>query len=104
MRVTTFLAEGEIKTHGQQIFELNSISRAIIDIEIKICYMSIASSACCVVVLNQQQEQNQNICYQNQCQDVAVNYSKSMVKSCTVVENGRVVVKPLQPPLNQTSE
>jgi len=104
MRVSTFLAEGEIKTHGEQIFDLNTISRAIIDIEIKIYYMSIASSACCVVVLNQQQEQNQNICYQNQCQDVPVNHSKSMVKNCTVVENGRVIVKPLQPPLNQTSE
>ncbi|MEH1791823.1 MULTISPECIES: hypothetical protein [unclassified Nostoc] len=66
--------------------------------------MSLASSACCVVVLNQQQEQNQNICYQNHCQDVPVKHCKTMVKSCTVVENGRVVVKPLQSPLNQTSE
>ncbi|MBN3871151.1 MAG: hypothetical protein V7L00_19200 [Nostoc sp.] len=66
--------------------------------------MSFASSACCVVVLNQQQEQNQNICYQNQCQDVPVKQSKSMVKTCTVVENGRVVVKPLQPPVNEISE
>nr|WP_292741166.1 hypothetical protein [Nostoc sp. JL31] len=64
--------------------------------------MSFASSACCVVVLNQQQEQN--ISHQNQCQDVPVNHSKSTVKSCTVIENGRVVVKPLQSPLNQTSE
>ncbi|MEH1911826.1 MAG: hypothetical protein V7L05_02070 [Nostoc sp.] len=66
--------------------------------------MSLSSGACCVVVLNQQQEQNQNVCLQNQCQDVPVNHSKSMVKSCTVVENGRVVVKPLQLPLNQISE
>ncbi|WP_335005709.1 hypothetical protein [Nostoc sp.] len=64
--------------------------------------MSFASCPCCVVVLNQQQEQN--VSHQNQCQDVPVNHSKSMVKSYTVVENGRVVVKPLQPPLNQTSE
>ncbi|MEH2423767.1 MAG: hypothetical protein V7K48_23525 [Nostoc sp.] len=64
--------------------------------------MSFPSCACCVVVLNQQQEQN--ISHQNQCQDVPVNHSKSMVKNCTVVENGRVVVKPSQPPLNQTSE
>ncbi|MDZ7967246.1 MAG: hypothetical protein RM368_20105 [Nostoc sp. DedSLP03] len=64
--------------------------------------MSFASCACCVVVLNQQQEQN--ISHQNQCQDVPVKPSKSMVKSCTVIENGRVVVKPLQPPLNQASE
>ncbi|MEH1842463.1 MAG: hypothetical protein V7L20_27970 [Nostoc sp.] len=64
--------------------------------------MSFSSSPCCVVVLNQQQEQN--ISHQNQCQDVPVNSSKSMVKSCTVVENGRVVVKPLQAPVNHTVE
>ncbi|MBN3926624.1 hypothetical protein [Nostoc sp. NMS4] len=64
--------------------------------------MSIPSCSCSVVVLNQQQEQN--ISHQNQCQDVPVNHSKSMVKTCTVVENGRVVVKPLQPALNQSSE
>ncbi|MCC5652327.1 hypothetical protein LC609_21365 [Nostoc sp. XA013] len=64
--------------------------------------MSFSSCPCCVVVLNQQQQQN--VSYQNQSQDVPVNYSKSMVTSCTVVENGRVVVKPLQPPLNQNLE
>ncbi|MEH2140665.1 hypothetical protein [Nostoc sp.] len=64
--------------------------------------MPLSSCACCVVVLNQQQEQN--ISHQNQCQDVAVNRTKSMVKNCTVVENGRVVIKALQPPHNQTSE
>ncbi|MBW4424812.1 MAG: hypothetical protein KME50_10250 [Nostoc desertorum CM1-VF14] len=64
--------------------------------------MSFSPCPCCVVVLNQQQQQN--VSYQNQSQDVPVNYSKSMVKSCTVVENGRVVVKPLQPPLNQNLE
>ncbi|MDZ8227396.1 MULTISPECIES: hypothetical protein [unclassified Nostoc] len=64
--------------------------------------MSFSSCPCCVVVLNQQQEQN--ISHQNQCQDVPVNPSKSMGKSCTVVENGRVVVKPLQAPVNQTVE
>ncbi|MFN6483878.1 MULTISPECIES: hypothetical protein [unclassified Nostoc] len=63
--------------------------------------MSLASCACCAVVLNQQQ---QNISHQNQCQDVPVNHSKSMVKTCTVVENGRVVVKALEAPLNQTDE
>ncbi|WP_448269111.1 hypothetical protein [Nostoc sp. DSM 114159] len=64
--------------------------------------MSFTSCPCCVVVLNQQQEQN--IAHQKQCQDVPVNHSKSAVKSCTVIENGRVVVKSLQPPLNQTFE
>ncbi|MEH2194974.1 MAG: hypothetical protein V7K98_20355 [Nostoc sp.] len=64
--------------------------------------MSFSSCACCAVVLNQQQEQN--ISHQNQCQDAQINHSKSMVKNHTVVENGRVVVKPLQPRQNQTSE
>ncbi|WP_392481261.1 hypothetical protein [Nostoc sp. C110] len=64
--------------------------------------MSFSPSACCIVVLNQQQEQN--ISHQKQCQDVPVNHSKSMVKNCTVVENGRVVVKALQLSDNQTSE
>ncbi|MBG1265820.1 hypothetical protein F8S12_38205 [Nostoc sp. WHI] len=59
--------------------------------------MSFPSCPSCVVVLNQQQEQNMS--HQNQCQDVPVNHDKSPVKNCTVVENGRVVVKPLQPPI-----
>ncbi|WP_341525913.1 hypothetical protein WKK05_25530 [Nostoc sp. UHCC 0302] len=64
--------------------------------------MSFASCACCAVVLNQQQEQN--ISHQNQCQDISVNHSKSAAKSCTVVKNGRVVVKPLEPEVsNETS-
>ncbi|MFN6572593.1 hypothetical protein A6770_03640 [Nostoc minutum NIES-26] len=63
--------------------------------------MSLPSCACSVVILNQQQEQN--ISHKNQCQDVPVHHSKSAVKNCTVVENGRVVVKPLQPPANETS-
>gem|GEM_PF-792542 len=64
--------------------------------------MSLTSCPCCVVVLNQQQEQNNF--HQNQCQNVPVNHSKSAVKSCTVVENGRVVVKPLPTLLNETSD
>ncbi|MFN6464370.1 MAG: hypothetical protein RMZ41_021505 [Nostoc sp. DedVER02] len=64
--------------------------------------MSLSSCACCVVVLNQQQEQN--ISHQNQCQDVPVNHSKSVVKNCTVVENGRVIVKALQPSPNQAAD
>ncbi|OUL19916.1 MULTISPECIES: hypothetical protein [unclassified Nostoc] len=55
--------------------------------------MSPTPCSCCVVTLNQQQEQN--ISHQKQCQDVPDNHSKSVVKNCTVVENGRVVVKPL---------
>nr|WP_144051306.1 hypothetical protein [Calothrix sp. PCC 7507] len=64
--------------------------------------MSLTSCSCCVVVLNQQQEQN--ISHQNQCQDVPVNHSKSDVKNCTVVENGRVVVKPLEKQPNESPE
>ncbi|NDJ25309.1 hypothetical protein GS682_27450 [Nostoc sp. B(2019)] len=64
--------------------------------------MSFTSCPCCVVVLNQQQEQNNF--HKNQCQDVPVNHSKSAVKNCTVVENGRVVVKALPTQLNQTSD
>jgi hypothetical protein len=77
------------------------MSSAIINIEIKIPHMSLTSCPCCVIVLNQQQEQN--ISHQNQPQDMPVNQSKSNVKNCTVVENGRVVVKPLQPQPNETS-
>jgi hypothetical protein len=51
-----------------------------------------------VVVLKQQQEQN--IQYQKQRPGVADNQCQKP-KNCTVVENGRVVVKPLQPPLNE---
>ncbi|AFZ26229.1 hypothetical protein Cylst_4124 [Cylindrospermum stagnale PCC 7417] len=64
--------------------------------------MSFPNCPSCVVVLNQQQEQN--ISHQHQCQDAQVNYSKSTVKKCTVVENGRVVVKPLQLPLDETAD
>ncbi|MBH8550959.1 hypothetical protein I8751_00845 [Nostocaceae cyanobacterium CENA357] len=63
--------------------------------------MSLASCACCVAVLNQQHEQN--ISHQNQCQAVPVANSKSLVKNCTVVENGRVIVKPLQLSVNESS-
>ncbi|MBW4565481.1 MAG: hypothetical protein KME32_31230 [Mojavia pulchra JT2-VF2] len=56
--------------------------------------MSSISCPCCVVVFNRQQEQNIN--HQKHCQDAPEPNKKSVVK-CTVVENGRVVVKPLQP-------
>lgn len=60
--------------------------------------MSSASCAPCVVVLKQQQEQN--IQHQKECPGVANNHQSQKPKNCTVVENGRVVVKPLQPPMN----
>ncbi len=64
--------------------------------------MSFASCACCVAVLNQQREQN--IQHKKECQGVSDNQCKKSAKSCTVVENGRVVVKPLQPAINAESE
>ncbi|MDZ8187662.1 MAG: hypothetical protein RMX96_22780 [Nostoc sp. ChiSLP02] len=64
--------------------------------------MSFPSCSSCVVILNQQQEQN--ISHQKQCQDVPVKHSTNTAENCTVVENGRVVVKPSQPPVNETSE
>jgi hypothetical protein len=57
--------------------------------------MSFTTSACCAVTLNQQQEQNIQH-HKTQCADSSVNHSKSTSKNCTVVENGRVVVKPAQ--------
>jgi hypothetical protein len=80
--------------YKKYIFSKFFISSAIIAIEIKVPNMSFTSCPSCVVVLNQQQEQN--ISQQNQCQDIPVNHSKSAVENCTVVENGRVVVKPLR--------
>lgn len=62
--------------------------------------MSSTPCSGCVVTLTQQQEKN--ISHQKHCQDEQVNYCNVPVKNCTVVENGRVVVKPLQtPPLKE---
>ncbi|WP_138498002.1 hypothetical protein [Nostoc sp. PA-18-2419] len=63
--------------------------------------MSFPCCSSCVVVLAQQQEQN--ISHQKQCRDMPANYSQNTGKNSTVVENGRVVVKPSQPPTNETS-
>ncbi|MBD2680037.1 MULTISPECIES: hypothetical protein [Nostoc] len=60
--------------------------------------MSSTSCSSCVVILNQQQEEN--ISHKKQCQDVPVNDTNNTGKNCTVVENGRVVVKPIQCPKN----
>ncbi|MFN6562143.1 MAG: hypothetical protein RMY28_020445 [Nostoc sp. ChiSLP01] len=58
--------------------------------------MSSTSCSSCVVILNHQQKEN--ISHQKQCQDVPVNDTKNTGENCTVVENGRVVVKPIQCP------
>jgi hypothetical protein len=55
--------------------------------------------------VNQQQQQNTD--YYNQSlddldvDDDEVNYGKTTPKNCTVVENGRVVVKALPTPTNR---
>lgn len=70
--------------------------------------MSSTNSACCAVTLNQQQEQNIQY-HKTQCTEKtpcahdSVHNSKSISKNCTVVENGRVVVKPVQTQLQQDS-
>ncbi|HAA32014.1 MAG TPA: hypothetical protein DCE56_35330 [Cyanobacteria bacterium UBA8553] len=56
--------------------------------------MSCHTTACCAVVLNQQQQTNIHQC--NQLTDnSAVSSSQTKPKYCTVVEDGRVVVKPV---------
>jgi hypothetical protein len=52
-------------------------------------------------VLKQQQEQN--IQHQKECPSVADKQCQKP-KNCTVVENGRVVVKPLQPRMNEQTQ
>ena len=64
--------------------------------------MSSFSCASCAVILNQQQTQNTS--HQSQSQDHPVEHSEGATKTCTVVENGRVVVKPLPPQGNDTAE
>ncbi|NJM73403.1 MAG: hypothetical protein HC862_26580 [Scytonema sp. RU_4_4] len=67
--------------------------------------MSLTTSACCAVTLSQQQEQNNQYhktqCDEMQCVDTPVDNCKSTSKNCTVVENGRVVVKPAQTRLDK---
>ena len=62
--------------------------------------MLLTTSACCAVSLIQQQDQNnynhKTQSEQMQCIDTPLDNCKSMSKNCTVVENGRVVVKPAQ--------
>ena len=61
--------------------------------------MSSPTASCCAVVLNQQQ---QNLHHYHQCAEgVAEKPDKPVVRNCTVVENGRVVVKPLPAGPNQ---
>jgi len=62
---------------------------------LKFCPMFSPSGACCVAVMNQQREQRN---YQHhQCTDTSVKPCQKVSKYCTVVEDGRVVVKLLPP-------
>ena len=61
---------------------------------LKVTIMSFVNAACCAVSLQQKQEQN--IRHNQQYADTAVNHSKSVSQNCTVVENGVVVVKPIE--------
>ncbi|MDF5723097.1 MAG: hypothetical protein PUP91_22010 [Rhizonema sp. PD37] len=56
--------------------------------------MSFVNAACCAVSLHQQQEQN--IRHHQQFAHTSVDSGKSISQNCTVVENGRVVVKPVE--------
>jgi hypothetical protein len=64
--------------------------------------MSFSCGPACVV-LNQQREQG-NYDQTQQEEDVPVSKTKNTSHKCTVVENGRVVVKELQPPTDETTE
>ncbi|WP_211176297.1 hypothetical protein [Brasilonema sp. UFV-L1] len=70
--------------------------------------MSLTTSTCCAVTLSQQQEQNNHYhktqCDQMQCVETRVDNCNSTTKNCTVVENGRVVIKPAQTQHDKDSE
>jgi hypothetical protein len=69
---------------------------------LKVCPMSsLHSGPCCVAVINQQRQQRNY--QQHQCADTSVKPCQQVTKYCTVVEDGRVVVKPL-PSVSQESE
>lgn len=57
--------------------------------------MSPSTSACCAALLNQRQQTNINHCQQIATQ-ASVSCNQTKPKYRTVVENGRVVVKPIE--------
>lgn len=59
--------------------------------------MAVPTASTCAVVLNQQREQA--IQHHEQCDRVTIVPCKAVSSHCTVVENGKVVVKllPVQP-------
>ncbi len=64
--------------------------------------MSVPTSACCAAILRQQHEEN--IHHHQQCTEVPVKCDRYRTsKKCTVVENGKVVVKEVQTPPTEAS-
>ncbi|NJR66130.1 MAG: hypothetical protein HC772_13710 [Leptolyngbyaceae cyanobacterium CRU_2_3] len=60
--------------------------------------MSVPNASCCSVVLTQQRHsiyQHHQSCDHQPCDTLLDSPSNTASKTCTVVENGRVVVKPL---------
>jgi hypothetical protein len=55
--------------------------------------MSVPTSACCAVTTLSQQQENNIQHHQDYCADTQPKGDRSTSKNCTVVENGRVVVK-----------
>jgi hypothetical protein len=57
--------------------------------------MSAPTASSCIVVLNQQREQA--IQHHNeQCDKASIAPCRALSSSCTIVENGKVVVRPIQ--------
>jgi hypothetical protein len=56
--------------------------------------MSPITTACCAVTLNQQQQTHINHC-KSLAAENSVSSMHTKQKYCTIVENGRVVVKPI---------
>ncbi len=64
--------------------------------------MSAPVASSCTVVLNQHREQV--IQHHEQGDKAAIVPCKVLSRSCTIVENGRVVVKPIQPSVDESTE
>jgi hypothetical protein len=64
--------------------------------------MAAPTASSCIVVLNQQREQA--IQHHDQYDKAPIAPCNALTHSCTIVENGRVVVKPLQPSVVEPTE
>lgn len=60
-----------------------------------------AGASCCIAILKQQQEGS---LHHHQAGSPLVNANQPSTKNCTIVENGRVVVKPIQVVSPQSAE